>query len=593
MARSYRQPSQTRTRREASYDVHTRRSRQERSERAGLSDTSSLPVMRWIFMLFVGLSILAATRVLWLQLVDGQRLRQESEQQIVHSSSIFARRGTIYDRNGNVLATSVECRDIYANPRLINDASSVADILVEVLGLEKEDLMKKLTKDTTFVYILQQADIEQAQEIKTRLREKKLDGIYSLPNMKRVYPYGTTAAQILGFVGRDGKGLSGIELQYNDILTGSDGSKKVEVGRSGVPIAGGNSEIVEAQHGTSLILTIDIDLQQACEQIITEGVETYHSKSGSIMVTNPKNGEIYAACSTPLPDFSNLEDASALNLKLVSSSYEPGSIFKVLTTSIGFDAGLFTPDTTFDVPAMVKVGDQQVKDDDNRTSAMSMTVREMMRRSSNTGMVILQQKALGAKLFAERVADFGLGTRTGIDFPGEEQGLVTPYEKYDGGTAGSMSFGQAVAIPMIQMVRAYGAVANDGKATTPHFLMTKGEEEVTYPEGPQIISSEAAHMTVDVMRTIMQEGTGKNGNVAGYDLAGKTGTGEQASESGGYRQAYFVASLCGFINSSNPDALVYVGLNGLPHLASQSSAHLFKDVVLQTVRIMGIAPSQG
>ena len=170
------------------------------------------------------------------------------------------------------------------------------------------------------------------------------------------------------------------------------------------------------------------------------------------------------------------------------------------------------------------------------------------------------------------------------------EGIVKTPEEFDGGTAGSMAFGQAISIPMVQLVRAYGAVANDGVLTTPHFLVTKGDEEVDWPVGGTAISAEAANMETDVMRTVVLEGTGKNGQVEGYDIAGKTGTGEQASETGGYAEYDFTASLCGFANADDPEVLVYVGLNHLAYLASASSAKVFHDVMSQAVSILGVPP---
>ena len=562
-----------------------------RAARPGGSGTGGsehgLSLTRRGFLAVLGV---VAARLVWLQVIDSSNLSTRAESQRTNVATLHAKRGTIYDRNGNILAMSEECQTIYANPRDVSDPSGVSDILVELLGGEKQDYMDLLTMDGTFVYLKQKVDQEVADELKKRLAEAELGGVYYLTDTKRVYPYGTIGAQVLGYVGTDGKGLSGLEYYYDDILTGTDGEMLMETGLDGTPIAGGASQVTEAKNGTDLVISLDIDLQESCEKIITEGVKTYESESGSVMVTDPKTGEILAACSTPLPDFSNLTDPSALNLKTVSSAYEPGSVFKVLTTSIGFDLGLFDSETVYTVPAQVLVGDHYVTDDDGRDYTESMTVREMMRRSSNTAMSLLVQEVIGAERFSEGVARYGIGTKTGIDFPGEIEGIVRTPEEYDGGTAGSMAFGQAVSIPMVQLVRAYGAVANDGVLLTPHFLISKGGQEVSWPEGGRAISAEAANMETDVMRTVVQEGTGKNGRVEGYDIAGKTGTGEQASEDGGYASYDFTASLCGFANADDPSVLVYVGLNHLSQLASASAANLFHDVMSQAVSIMGVKP---
>lgn len=533
-----------------------------------------------------------ALRLFWLQVVDGPRLASEAESRRTNVVTLTARRGTIYDRNGKVLAMSVECQTIYANPKVVENASAVAQVLAQNLGGVASDYVGDLTADTTFRYIKRQVDQDVADKIKQELSDQGLAGIYYLKDSKRVYPYGSTGAQILGFVGSEGAGLSGLEYYYNDILTGTDGQMIMETGLGGTPIAGGTSEVTEAQDGTDIMLSIDIDLQEEAERIIAEGVETYQSESGSVMVSDPKTGEIYAACSTPLPDFSNLTDSSSLDLKLVSQSYEPGSVFKVITTSIGFDLGLYTPDTVYNVPARYTLGDNYVQDDDGRDYAEDMTVRYMLQHSSNPAMALLANEVIGPKRFAEGVEKFCIGQKTGIDFPGETTGIVKSYDEYDGTTAGYMAFGQSVAIPMIQIIRAFAAVGNQGTLTTPHFLIAKAGEKVDWPSGGQAISAEACEQEIDAMRAVMTDGTGKNGAVEGYDIAGKTGTGEQAKDgSDGYEGYYYVASLCGFANADDPEVLVYAGLNGTSHLALGSAAHIFHDVMQQSVAILGIAPA--
>lgn len=577
---------------EASYDEASRARYRVRAARPGGSgDGGSDNGFKVVFVAMAVLFAIVGLRLVWLQVVTAGELATKAQTQRTNVVTLHAKRGTIYDRNGNVLAMSEDCTTIYANPKAVTDPSGVADALVEVLGGEKSTYMELLTADTTFQYLKRQVDTEVADKLKDLLAEKDLDGVYYLDDTKRVYPYGNVGAQVLGYVGTDGEGLSGIEMQYNDILTGTDGQMIIETGLTGTPIAGGVADVTEAKNGTDIVLSLDIDLQESAESIITAAVETYHSESGSVMVTDPTTGEILAACSTPLPDFSNLTDLSSLNLKLVSSSYEPGSVFKVLTTSIGIDLGLFDADSQFSVPAYYKVGDDYVTDDDGRDYTETMTVREMMRRSSNTSMALLVQEVIGAKAFSEGVSRYGIGQKTGIDYPGEVEGIVRSYDDYDGATAGSMAFGQAVAIPMVQIVRAYGAVANDGVLTTPHFLVSQGGEDVEWAEGGRAISAEAANIETDIMRTVIQEGTGKNGKIEGYDIAGKTGTGEQASETGGYEAGKFVASLCGFANADDPEVLVYVGLNGMPHLASQSAAYVFHDVMQQAINILGITPA--
>ncbi len=564
--------------------------------------------MRILIALAAAAFVIVFLRLVYIQVVDGPRLAKRAEDRRTNVVTLNAKRGTIYDRNGNVLAISVDCKDIVCDPTTVmktvknekgktsqttdGAADDIADVLVEVLGGDRDTYLEALTRTgTRYAYLSKRVDVSKADQVAQELSDKGLSGVYYESNTKRVYPYGTTCAQILGYVNQDGAALSGLEYYYDDVLKGSDGQRVYEASRNGTPIAGGVSDTIAARNGTDIVLSIDIDLQEECESIISEGAKTYEAESGSVMVTDPKTGEVYAAASTPLPDFSNLADASALNLKLVSDSFEPGSVFKVLTTSIGLETGTLTKDTTFNIPAEVLVGDDVVHDDDNRDYSEDMTVEQALAKSSNVAMAYYVQNVIGSKNFADGVQKFGIGQKTGIDFPGEAAGIVRGYDDYDGSTAGSMAFGQSLAIPLVQIVRAFGAVANDGVPATPHFLVSKGGDEVDWPAGDRIISKQTADTETEMMRAVMTDGTGVNGAIGGYDIAGKTGTGEQADENGGYKEAHFVASLCGFANAEDPQVLVYVGLNGIPYLASDSAANVFRDVMEQSVTILGIAPS--
>ena len=586
---------------EASYDEASRARYRARASRPGGSGPGGFDNgTRTIFLVLMIVFAVVVGRLVWLQVIDASNLSDEAEQHRTNVITLHAKRGTIYDRNGNVLAMSVDCKTIYCNPKEVTDPSGVAQILAANLGGSASDYTDALTTDSTFAYVQRQVDTDVADTIKQQLSDAKLKGVYYLDDTKRVYPYGDVASQVLGVVGSDGDGLTGLEYYYNDVLSGTDGQMIVETGLTGTPIAGGTSQITEAKNGEDLVLSIDIDIQEKAEEVISQAVDDYDADSGSVMVadsgsvmvTNPKTGEIYAACSTPLAKLSDLANTSsdALTLKPVSASYEPGSMFKILTVAIGVENGLFNANSVYSVPVRILAGDDWVTDDEPRTGAEDMTVRTMLVRSSNVGVSLLAQEVIGAQRFAEGVDKFGIGHTTGIDYPGESAGIVTSYENYTGATLGAMAFGQALAVPMVQIVRAFGVVANDGIPTTPHFLVSHGGEEVSWPTGDQVISKDTADEVTDMMTSVMTDGTGKRGQVDGYTIAGKTGTGEQASESGGYQAGKYVASLCGFANADDPDVLVYVGLNGTPHLALSSAAPTFKQIMEAAVTDLGISP---
>lgn len=537
--------------------------------------------------------VLVLGKLLWLQVVKAQEYSTLAAARRTNVIMLHAKRGTIYDRNGNILAISKDCKTIYANPKEIENAQVIADILAEVLGGDAESYVSKLTQDTTFIYLSRQVDEDKADELKSRLDQEKIKGIYYLEDTKRYYPYGNIASQVLGIVGVDGDGLTGLELYYNDILKGSDGQMILETGGKGTPIAGGNATVTEAQNGTDIVISLDINTQQVAEQTIKKGTADYKADSGSVVVTEPRTGEILAICSTPLfdvTDTSQIEEG-ATALKPVSTAYEPGSIFKILTAAIALDTQSITKDQVFSVPAQVKVGDDMVSDDDGRSTTMDMTLEEMLRRSSNAGLALVAQNYIGATAFSEGLSKFGIGALTGIDYPGETQGLVKELSQYDGASVGAMSFGQALSFPMIQMVKATSALANGGVMTTPHLLVTKNGEQVSWQTSDPVISADTASTITKYLQTVVESGTAQQAQVAGYDVAGKTGTAEQAGEDG-YASGKLVSSLIGYAPAQDPQVLVYVGVNGTEYHGGSSAAPLFATIMQEALSDLGVAPTK-
>ncbi len=577
----------------SSYDEASRLRNQRRFQRFGGSSGDNFDNgIDLVFKIFCGVFLLVSLRLVWLQVIRSPSLTEAAQYARTENITLRARRGTIYDRNGNVLAISIDCRTVFCNPLEISDPSAVTTLLCKHLGGTRAQYMPILASNDTFAYIERMVDTNKAEALRKDLVSEGLRGVYFAEDSKRSYPYGDVGGQILGIVGIDGDGLSGLEYYYDDILKGEDGEMVMETGIGGTPIAGAPAVVREAVDGTDIVTSLDVDIQMVSEQNITQAVERFQAESGSVMVTDPKTGEILAACSTPLLPVSNFETMKegSESLKPVNSSYEPGSIFKILTSAIGIENGVVTPWSTYVVPAAVEVGDDWVSDDDGRDYTMTMSLTEMMRRSSNAGLAMVEQETIGAELFSQGVAAFGIGQETGIDYPGEGPGIVRSLEEYDGSTAGSMAFGQGLAIPMVQMVRAVGIVANGGIPCTPHFAVYKGGEEVQWPTGEQVISQETCDQVTEMMRIVVDEGTGVNADVEGYDVAGKTGTGEQADEEGGYREDAFVSSFVGFAPASDPEVLVYVGLNNTPYLASGSAAPTFSSIMSEALTDVGVSP---
>lgn len=506
---------------------------------------------------------------------------------------LHAKRGTIYDRNGNVLATSVECKNVICNPTEIDDASALSELLAQDLGGNASDYTASLTAQGQYSVIKKRVDLSTADELKGDLEKAGYAGVYFEENTKRVYPNGSVAGQVLGYVGDDGNGLSGLEYYYDKILGGTDGVVQTATGTDGKPIAGASTTIQEATDGQDIVISIDLDIQKMAEEKITQATSDYNAESGSVMVTDPSTGEILAACSTPLMDPTDASSVTSdsMKLRLTGDSYEPGSIFKVLTMAVGIESGKVTPESTFTVPPKVQLGDDLVGDDDERDYTMDMSCTEILRRSSNTGTALVAQ-AIGADTFSAGIEKFGIGSKTGIDFPGEQAGIVATGDDVAGANLGFMSFGQGLAFPMVQVVRAVGAIANDGTMNVPHFLVQKAGDTVDWSsKGTDTVSKATCDKVTDMMRIVINEGTGTAAQVTGYDVAGKTGTGEQASAEGGYESGKYVSSLVGFANADDPKVLVYVGLNGTPHLAASSAAPVFSAIMSEALDEMGVKPS--
>ena len=541
---------------------------------------------RNVVLALLGLGTLAGVAQLAdYQIINAQTYRDEADARRISAATLYAKRGTIYDRNGNVLTSSVECQNVYVNPQLIKDADEAVDALVEILGVDEDDCRSLVEQDTTFAYIKRQV----TQDVADELAARKIAGIEFEQAIMRVYPNGNLASQVLGVVNIDNQGISGLEGYYDKVLTGTNGSIMRERARDGSYIAGGAYEKVEAVDGTDLVLTIDMNIQRAAEDALAEAVERTKAAYGSIIVTDPRSGEILACCSNPTYSQTDLANArnEDMNLRVVTDSYEPGSVFKTLVAGMAINEGLMTPDTTFDVPAQVKVGDDMVSDADKRDYGLTMSLREIIKRSSNTGMVLVGEK-IGADTFAEYLDLYGIGHSSGIDFPGESMGTIRAREDYDGSTLGSMSFGQGIAVAPIQVTRAVGGLANGGVMVTPHFLQAKGGEKVDWSDGDMpTISADAASQVTSMMVTVVDEGTGTGGKIDGYDVAGKTGTAERAGESGGYEKGVYMASFLGFAPASDPRVLVYVTLDDTPQ-GSDAAAIPFKSVMETALSVLGI-----
>ena len=513
-----------------------------------------------LLTLFLAAFALITARLVWVQVVEAPALTRKATAQRLRDIELPPRRGTIYDREGEPLAVSTAARTVFASPNLIKDKPGTARALAESLGGEEKEYLAKLQKDSGFVYIDRKVDLARADG----LEKLELEGVGFTDDFRRVYPSGELACQTLGFVGVDDGGLSGLESQYDEILAGRPGVVLGERDPQGRPIPGGIQKAFDPVHGHDIVLTIDKDIQYQAQIEIVEAVHKWGARSGSVVIMNPKNGEIYAMASAPGFDPNEYGKAKpqAIRNRPITDAYEPGSTMKCLTASAVVERGLCTPKTKFSLPSTIRVGGRTIHESHGR-GAVRWSLTQIVTNSSNIGTVKLGLK-LGKQGLYDSFSAFGLTEKTGVDYPGEATGWLPAPAQWSPSSIGNIPFGQGVSVTPLQLVRAIGAIANDGQLTTPHFLLDVPGSSESLPVWPsrRAISVKTADSVTKMLRAVVTKGTGKEAKVRGYTVAGKTGTAQKAKTGGGgYSGGKYVGSFIGYLPAEDPQVLVCVILD--------------------------------
>lgn len=494
-----------------------------------------------------------------MQVVKAEEWSAAAASQRTRDIRITPRRGTIYDREGEVLALSSSVKTIIANPRQVVDAPGTAAHLAAATGGDVETYTRALTRDSGFAYIERQVEVPIADAVD----ELKLPGIFTIDDTKRVYPNGEIAGTVLGFVDMDGVGKAGLELQYEDTLKGVPGELLVERGRRNEAIPGGVINEVPSIDGEDLIVTLDKDIQAFAQEKLTESVERFDAAAGTILVMDPRDGAIIAIASSSYLDPNDYRNApqEAFRLSPVTDAYEPGSTFKAITAAAVLDRGVYRPGDSFQLPPSIKVHDQTISDAVKR-GPVTWTFDQIITHSSNVGCVLLAQ-GLGDRNLYDYVVAFGLSSKPEVDFPGASRGILAPFEQWYGTTSANVSFGQGVSVSALQFSRAFSAIMNKGALPTPHFLQDlPGATEMRSWPTRQVVSPTAAQEALAILVNAAAEGTGGAVNVPGYTVAGKTGTAQKAGERGlGYKSGAYVSSFIGALPAEDPQLLVYVVLD--------------------------------
>ena len=536
-------------------------------------------------ILAIGLLAVFA-RLIYLKVIVADEYSANAEETRTITFTTNARRGTIYDRNGTVLAVSVDATTIYANPSEVSDVEGTASALAEILGGDKDTYVEKLSADkTTFSYIKRQADVDAADEVKSL----DLDGIYFISDMRREYPCGQIGGQVVGFCNVDGEGITGLELQYNDILSGTGGVYSAERGQGGIPIPGGVTQDTPAVDGQDIMISLDIELQEYVETTLADGTSEISAQGGSCVVMDGETGEIYAAASLPYlnPSDMSVVEEGADQLKAVTQAYEPGSIFKTVSVMTLLENDAMSPDDELFCPAVIEADGYKVSDSHERDDA-TFTLRQILDQSSNVG-ISLSVENMGFDKLYDNILKYNLNEPTGVDYPGEASGYLQPFTNWARITGYNVSFGQGISVTPLQMVRFYGALVNDGVETTPHFLISKPQtgETPTYATERVIDDDEAIDTMVDMLKTVVTDGTGKGAQIEGFQVAGKTSTAEVA-EGGTYKENTYNLGFIGFLADSSSQLVCFVGANEVPSTGNISG--IFKDIMTCAIDRFKISP---
>jgi cell division protein FtsI (penicillin-binding protein 3) len=509
--------------------------------------------IRLLAALFALVFAIAVGRAGWLQAIRAQALTRLAANQHRETVDMPAHRGTIYDRLGFELALGSPATTVYANPRQISDPRTVALAAGRTLGLDPDKLYPLLADQSHgFVYVARQADPEKAQA----LQREKIVGLGFYQEEKRIYPQRRVGASVVGYAGVDNTGLAGVERSLNGVLTGRQGENTIvkdPFGRT-LEVVGSKPRV----DGRDVYLTLDHTLQGQVQRILNTTVAKWSAKSASAVVMDPRTGAILALAVAPDYDanrFPEVSDARKRN-RAVTDTYEPGSTFKVVTISSALETGQVTPNTKFTLPYQIQVADRKIHDAEPRGTE-TMSVHQILARSSNVGVVTIAE-ALGKERISRWIDRFGFGRKTGIEFPGETRGIVVPPARWSGSTIGNVPIGQGIAVTPLQMVAAYGAIANKGVWVQPHLVEKVGGERPGEPKRHRIMSTRTAMEVRRMLQEVVEEGSGTGAQVPGYHIAGKTGTAAKPDENGGYSDYRYVASFVGMVPAKNPRLVALV-----------------------------------
>ena len=537
-------------------------------------------------------------RLIWVQGLDSSARAEEAIAQRTVTRTIPALRGDITDRNGAVLASSVERYDLWVNQLQVGEyhaTSKTAELkgvdaaakdLAPVLGWTETETRDALTGDAGFAYLTKNVE----PEVRDAIMAMKIPGIGSYRVADRLYPAGSVGGNIIGFVGADGTALAGTELSVDKQLSGTDGKTTYERGAQGQIIPTGKQETTEAVDGHDVVLTIDRDLQWKSQQIVAGAVEKWGATGGSAVVYNARTGEVLSLAEYPSydPNDPGAAEEQDRGNRSISNVFEPGSTGKLFTMAAAIEEGTVTPQTQYEIPYEMYFEGQRIKDSHSHPD-QRLTMAGVLKESSNVGTVQIAE-TLEPQVRYDYLKAFGLGERTGVELPGESAGVVHPADQWTGRTRYTTAFGQGYSVNALQMVSAVGTFANDGVRVQPSLIAGTRQDDGTIrplgqPESTRVVSSETAQTMRELMDNSVEDGK-STASVTGYAVGGKSGTAQAGDGT-------YTASFIGFAPADDPEIVVGVYLFGLDTFISgtKAAAPAFSELTTFTLQNQGIPPT--
>jgi cell division protein FtsI (penicillin-binding protein 3) len=539
--------------------------------------------------------LIIVVRIIYLQFVNGVYLSAKAADQYESSFHIKGKRGSIFDAKNKELAVSLEEKSICAYPYMITDKKKVASKLSKILKINRKELLNKLLSDKKFVWIKRQVFFNNINKIK----ELDLQGIGFIPEFRRYYPCKNIAAQALGLSGLNSRGLEGIEFFYDDYLKA--GIKEITVKKDGRGKWFEPFEYMEIEgfSGSDVYLTIDQNIQYLAEKHIKAAVDEHAAKSGMVVIMQPATGKILALANYPFFDPNNYKkyDRYFWRNRIVTDSFEPGSVMKMFLVSGAIESKKCKSDTIFFCE------DGQYNIDANHFFSDIkergwLSVAQIVKYSSNIGAVKISEE-IGKKTLYNTLKSFGFGEKTGIDFPGEALGILRHFNTWSRFDTGAIAFGQGMSASAIQLAAAASTIANGGLLMNPYIVkkIVAKNGYVVKENSPKtirrVISSDTAKVMRKILHKVTQEGgTGARAHIEGFSVCGKTGTAQKADPEGGYKEGSYVSSFLGFVPAEQPELTILVSLDEpkKEYYSGVIAAPVFKKIAEESLRYLNISP---